>query len=138
MNLGNWLHPDSLPDASSSSVQSTMARKASCLFPSRLREIIIIPGPQNNFNLSISCQIAQIHFARKRCESPTMSSYFLTIDPNSRLIIHSLKVDQDLVCLPFCWNLDTLPIPDTDQVILVLNPGQFGFRAKGNLNCLGQ
>jgi len=63
-----------------------------------------------------------------------MSSYFLTIDPNSRLIIHSLKVDQDLVCLPFCWNLDTLPVPDTDQVILILNPRQFGFRAKGDLN----
>ena len=65
-----------------------------------------------------------------------MSGYFIAIDEDGCLVIHSTKIQHDSLALPTGWSRDATLIPDSVDEVYVSHTRQLAFRAEryGNLS----
>ena len=61
---------------------------------------------------------------------------FCAIDPDSAVVVHRLKVQQDALAGPFGGNRHRAAVPNRVVIIVVFDAGQFGFRAEGHSDCV--
>jgi len=75
-------------------------------------------------------RVAQI--ARKWAESSPVAANLLPVNPNRRVIVDRLKVEQHTPPTPLTGHLHLSPVPDRLQKVVVLHPGKLRFRAERN------
>ena len=64
-----------------------------------------------------------------------MGSELMPVDPDGRVVITSLKMQQYFMS-PFCWDLDLTAIPDGLHEALIVDTREFGFGTKWDRDLL--
>src|SRR5690606_29985757 len=118
------LQPDSLPDAGGAHVDGAGWPKFTGLFATRLRRLCIIPCANHKCNrLARLWHAVQIAGAPR--EAAAMSPDLHPIDPDGRVILDGLKMQQHSPASPGLRDGHCSAIPDSVQIIVIFDTSQF-------------
>src|SRR5579883_536047 len=132
--LRHRLKPDRLPDAGCAGIDTLNIIVGLCLLAPRLWNVIIIARAHDDRDLLANHLAGQLH--AKRCKASPVPAKFLPIDPDRRIVINCLEVEQDALPGPVKGDSHGAAIPDGGEKISIANSRQWGFRAEWNENAI--